>query len=308
MDELMHSIFYTGRFIYDSQIYDGIHKPMLSIQEYELLQEIFADPSRPRPSKNEHPLPRLVKCVCGRSLVFEPKTKTYKNGKAQTFMYLRCNRPHYSPDPNCSRSSINLHDLNTQIIEQLGTIKISPKLIEWGINRLNERNNEKLEIRNAQYSSIKDSYDGVVQRLENLLQLKLSPMNSSGNMLSDTEYVDQRTKLITERDELHSQLESLNENREDWAKLAVSVFNFAAKAQERYQNGDWEARRDICRIFGTGLVLNGKKLEVQPRTPFIYIQDALQNIEPNEVAMNQSNVPVYASQPSIGVVYGSRTR
>lgn len=308
MAELLHNPFYTGKFVYDGQLYNGIHKQMLSPQEFELLQEIFTDPSRPRPSRHEHPLPRLVTCTCSRSLVFEPKVKRYKNGKMQTFAYLRCNRPRHNPSPNCSKSSIALKDLNEQIIEQLGTIKISPKLVEWGIMRLNIKNEEKQKAREAECQAIKESYDGIVKKLDSLLQLKLSPLNSNGEMLPDAEYIEQRTKLITERDEVYSKFNSLDTNREEWAKLAVSVFNFAARAQERYQSGDLETRRDICRIFGTSLVLNGKKLKVQPRTPFVYIQDALQNIEPNEVAIDQSNVALYASEPSIGVADGNRTR
>ncbi len=308
MDELMHNVFYTGKFVYDGQIYDGIHKPMLSTPEFELLQEIFSDPSRPRPSKHEHPLPRLVKCVCGRSLVFEPKTKIYKNGKSQTFMYLRCNRHYYHSNPNCPKSAINLDDFNQQVVEQLGRVKISPRLIEWGIARLNEKNEEKRAVRDAEHKAIKENYDGVVRKLENLLQLKLSPLNSNGSMLSDGEYAAERSKLLAERDKLHSQLESLNDDREEWAKLAVSVFNFAARAQERYQKGDWETRRDICRIFGTSLVLNGKTLEVQPRTPFVYIREALESSEPEQIPMDQEYMPLYAPEPSNGVVYGSRTR
>ena len=301
MSDILRDIFYIGKFIYGGKVYDGIHKPMLTIDEFNLLQEIFTNPSRPRTSKHEHPYPSgMIRCICGRSLIVDPKFKTYKNGKTQAFIYLRCDRHHYHPSPDCPRSAINVKDLNKQIMEQLGSIRISPSLIEWGIKRLNEKNSDKRQIRDAQHLANQDNYNTVVKKLENLLQLKLSP----DNLVSDGEYVEQRVKLLAERDKLHSQLENLNGNREEWSDLAVAVFNFASRAQERFESGDWETKRNICHIFGTSLVLNDKKLEVQPRTPFVFIQDAIKKLEPRKIPVTSPDLLLYAPNPTFGVEDG----
>ena len=156
MAELLKDIFYIGKFVYGGQTYDGIHKPMLSMQEFELLQEIFSKGDRPRSSVHHNPYSGdLIKCVCGRSLSLDPKVKTYKNGKSQEFVYLRCNRPHYQPNSACPKSSINIKDLEKQILEQLGSILISPDLIKWGIERLNEKNMDKQKSREAENLGIK---------------------------------------------------------------------------------------------------------------------------------------------------------
>ena len=81
-----------------------------------------------------------------------------------------------------------------------------------------------------------------------------------------------RVILLKERDKYNVQHSSLDKNREDWAQMAVAVFNFAAKAQEKFATGNLETKRDICKIFGTSMILNGKKLEVLSRTPFIFIK------------------------------------
>ncbi len=306
MAELLKDIFYVGKFVYGGQTYDGIHKPMLTIPEFELLQEIFSKGDRPRPSIHNNPYSGdLVRCVCGRSLSLDPKIKTYKNGKSQEFVYLRCNRPHYQPNSVCPRSSINIKDLENQIHEQLGTIRISPDLIKWGIGRLNEKNLDKQKAREAENLTIKQAYDRVVAQLDNLLQLKLSPNNVNGSLLSDLEYAEKRVILLKERDKYNVQHESLDKNREDWAQMAVAVFNFAARAQERFATGDLETKRDICKIFGTSLILNNKKLEVLPRTPFVLIKDALTVTEPNKMPMYSSEMAIHASEDNFGVVYGS---
>lgn len=305
MAELMKDVFYIGKFVYAGQTYDGIHTPMLTQQEFELLQDIFSSRTRPRPSKHTHPLPDgMIKCVCGRSLVFEPKVRKYKNGKTQDFLYLRCNRHNYHPSAICPKSAINMDDLSKQIVEKLATIKISPDLIEWGVKRLNEKNLEKQNVRVAEFKAIKNNYDDVVTRLDNLLQLKLSPLNIKGSLLSDTEYAEQRVNLLKERDKNHGLLESLDKDREDWSELAVGVFNFAARAIVRYEKGDLETRRDICRIFGTSLILNGKKLEVLPRTPFVYIKEAIESSELNKMPVNSQNMAIHAFEDTIGVEDG----
>ena len=68
-----------------------------------------------------------------------------------------------------------------------------------------------------------------------------------------------RVILLKERDKYNVQHSSLDKNREDWAQMAVAVFNFAAKAQEKFATGNLETKRDICKIFGTSMILNGKK-------------------------------------------------
>src|SRR5260221_20797 len=277
------------------------------MDEYNLLQEVFSDKDRPRPSKHSHPLPRLLRCVCDRSLVFEPKVKKYKNGESQDFWYLRCNRHKYHPSEVCPRSSINVKDLNKQILEKLGQVRISPKLIEWGIKRLNEKNFDKQKIREAEFTSIQESYNAVVKKLDNLLQLKLSPLNSNGSMLSDLEYAEERVSLLKDRDSLKDKLNSLDNKREDWAKLAVSVFNFAARAQETYEKGDWETRADICRIFGMSLVLNGKKLEVHARAPIIYMKEAINSSEPQKLPLTWEDTAISATGGTLGVEYRTRT-
>lgn len=309
MAELLKDVFYVGKFVYGGQTYDGIHTPMLTMQEFQLLQEIFSRNDRPRPSTYHNPYSgELLKCVCGRSLSLDPKVKKYKNGKSQEFVYLRCNRPHYQLNSECPKSSINFKDLEKQIHEQLGSIRISPDLIKWGIERLNEKNLDKQKSREAENTAIKEAYDRVVKQLDSLLQLKLSPNNVSGSLLSDLEYAEQRVILLKERDKYNIQHGSLDKNREDWAQLAVAVFNFAAKAQDKFINGDFEIKRDICRIFGTSMVLNGKKLEVLPRTPFVFIKDALEVTEPNKMPMYSSQVALHAQKDDFWVIDGIRTR
>ena len=309
MSVILKNVFYTGKFVYAGKIYEGVHMPMLSQSEFDLLQDIFSRGDRPRSNINEHPYPNgLIRCICGRALVFEPKLRKYLNGNSQSFNYLRCNRHKYHPSSLCPKSSINIDDLHPQIIEKLGTVKISEDLVRWGIKRLNEKNIEKQRTREAQSISIKTSYDQIVAKLDNLLQLKLSPLNVHGSLLSDQEYADERACLIKERNKYNAQHISVDKDREEWAELAVGVFNFAAKAQEKYTNGDLETRKNICRIFGTSLLLNGKSLEVYPRTPFVYIAEAIESSEPKKEAIQGCNTVITPPNTSYWVDDGIRTR
>ncbi len=101
--------------------------------------------------------------------------------------------------------------------------------------------------------------------------------------------------ISPDRDINGQDLERLNE-----IAMAVAVFNFAANAQDRFIDGDLETKRDICKIFGTSLVLNDKKLEVLPRTPFVFIKDALRVTEPNKIPMYGSQVAIQASEDNFG--------
>lgn len=79
MAKILHNPFYTGKFIYGQQLYPGVHQPMLTEAEFDLIQDIISGRSRPRKQKHDFPLSGgLIKCVCGRSLTAELKVKNYK--------------------------------------------------------------------------------------------------------------------------------------------------------------------------------------------------------------------------------------
>lgn len=287
MSVMLKNPFYTGRFIYGGKMHQGIHQQMLTDEEFDLLQDIIAGRSRPRKIKHDFALNGLIRCgECEMMITGEDHKKTYKNGKKQIFSYYRCTKKNKTKI--CKQSYTSSKELELQVLQFLEEIKLSTKFVDWAIKWLNETNKEQKGVREASYKALKSSYDEVVARMDNLLDLKLSPLNEGGNLISNEEFISKKQDLMAQKEGLREQLSKIDKHIDEWTELSSKTFDFASTARDRFEKGTLEDKKIILRAVGSNLILKDKKLSVQPRAPFLLIQKAVREIvtaktlEPNE--------------------------
>ena len=274
MSKIMRNPFYTGRFIYGKKLHNnGTHQPMLSDDEFDLLQDILSGRSRPRKQKHDfwHTGIPIICGECGGHITGDHKVKHYKNGKSQTFIYARCTKK--NKDIACSQKYVEAEELKRQVMEILVTMKLSRKFVDWAIKWLNVVNQDQKDARNARYDALKKSYEDTVKKIDALLDLKLL------KLISNEEFSEKRESLLEEKSKVQENLGKVDRHIDDWTELAAKTFDFAATAQERFENGDIEDRKIILKAIGSDLILKDQKLTVQARTPFFKIQQALSEIK-----------------------------
>lgn len=131
---ILNTPFYYGRFQYpeapDAPWYDGAHKPLISKELFDQVQETRGINKGVWGSKT-FAFRGLLKCgQCGADITAQDKFKTLKKtGEVKRFVYYNCTR---RKDPNCTEKYINedkLCELMKNFIEKnYATIKISDKL------------------------------------------------------------------------------------------------------------------------------------------------------------------------------------
>lgn len=131
---ILNTPFYYGRFQYpeapDAPWYDGAHKPLISKELFDQVQETRGLNKGLWGSKT-FAFRGLLKCgQCGADITAQDKFKTLKStGEVKRFVYYNCTR---RKDPNCTEKYINedkLCELIKSFIEENhSTIKISDKL------------------------------------------------------------------------------------------------------------------------------------------------------------------------------------
>ena len=60
---------------------------------------------------------------------------------------------------------------------------------------------------------------------------------------------------------------------DDWLDNAETVFDFAEKARERFENGSLEVKRSILSSLGSNLLLKDGKLAINVRKPLILMKE-----------------------------------
>ena len=185
--------------------------------------------------------------------------KDMENPKMLHYIYYRCGG---KKNPKCTEATVRLDRLEKQIDEKLSGIEIAPSFMEWAIKQIIEDNKREKDFREDAIENIKRSHDQTRMKLDNLLQLKISPGNSDSSLLSDEDYKLQKTILEAELKVIEKQLGDVDNRMIQVNDQTERAFTFASRAQERFNTtNDLKVKRDIFMGLGLNLTLHGGKVQ-----------------------------------------------
>jgi hypothetical protein len=119
---MFSNVFYTGKFSYDGKVYQGKHKPMITVAEFEKVQSILNRKDRLRSSKNTFSYTGIIKCGCGCGNMV---TAYEKKGKYIYYTSTKKNK-----ENKCIQKQISEIDLKKQIIEKLSDVEIKQSMLD----------------------------------------------------------------------------------------------------------------------------------------------------------------------------------
>jgi hypothetical protein len=274
---MLRNPFYTGtRYIYAGKLYsNGIHKRMLTDAEFDLVQEILSGRSHPRGSVHTGLLTGIMKCGnCGRAITSEVKTKHYKNGSSQTFIYYRCTKKWMGK--KCTQPYIRAEELEKQVLEYFDGLQLSPRFVEWAIKWLKVMHGKQAEIREVKYKEVEQAYQEVFKKIERVVDVTLS------GMLTAEEGMARKQELELEKKRLSEELGKIDTHVSEWSNLAIQTFDLVKNIKERFTNGSIEQRKTILRVIGSNLTLKDKTIKIEIRNPFEYIQKVVYELDDNK--------------------------
>jgi site-specific DNA recombinase len=294
--------FYYGYFYWQGELIKGKHQPMITAAEYDRIQDVLGRKGRPRPKQHHSAYTGLFRCgecnamitvenkkqvICSRcKLKFSnmhndtcPRCNTQvglmSNPTLLYYTYYRCTK---KGKQVCRQPFIRDQELEQKIDEELARIQLGPEFKAWALKTLQEHYREDKSQQENVADSLLRSYKDVQGRLANLLNLKLSPLNVAGSLLSDEEYAQQKVSLQKEKQRLEELLQQKGQSIEEWLSICEQVFDFAVYARCWFAEGDWETKRSILSSFGSNLSLVDKKVALNIANPLLV---AIENTKKN---------------------------
>lgn len=255
--------FYYGEFTYTGEVYQGKHKPMITVEEYDQIQKILGKRGQPRPKYKTLPFNGLIRCgECGCSITCDEKMKKIKStGKFAFYKYHKCTK---KKKVKCYQKPIRTEDLSAQIEERLEQFSLPQPLLDFALEVLRETNEQEVESRddvlNNQYRNLQD----IQKKIDNLLALYISDGNISRELLSEEEFKENKNKLVREKNGIQNKIDQLHKNADQWLELTEKTFEFATYAKHWFHNGSPEEKTGILRAFGTNFILKDQKLTIEP--------------------------------------------
>ncbi len=247
----------TGEMVWQK----GNHEPMISEEEFNLVQDMLGDKGSPRPKAHDMAFTgSLIRCAgCGSSITAEAKQKRQKNGNIHNYIYYHCTK---KKDENCTEKSVELRVLDKQVIEILNNLSISERFKNWAIKNLHDVRTEQAEVMSQILKRKHKELENITYQLQGLLSKFTDLNNSSEVIITSEEYQGLKGKLLKRKNALEQELSTQGEEMEKWLELSEKTFNFAFYARTWYEKGDNKTKRAILGCLGYNLVLKDRKLNL----------------------------------------------
>ena len=282
---MFSNIFYTGHFIYRGQLFDGDHKPMITMPEFDLIQKILKrhDGSRPKTHEFAYGCGTLKCGECGHSFVGIEKIKFIKSEqKIKEYILYLCGSK--KKVVNCSqRYNINEKELEEQIKTEISKYTIDEDFLNWALGIMKDNNMIEIitekEIKNTLVKTLGDKQE----ELKKLIQM------ATKGFVSDEEFKESRAELDKIISNLKDQLnESPVDKDKDLMELTEKAFIFSTYALIALQIGDKQTKKEIVKGLGLNRVIKDKKLNIIANEWFVEIKkgyfslkNVLSKYEPN---------------------------
>ncbi len=267
--------FYRGWFRINGELHWGSHRPMVTEEEFWRVQGLLGREGLPRPQKHfEFAFTgSLIRCgECGCSITAERRTKaSRRDGRIFEWTYYRCVKK--KPGMACTQKYVEAKELEGQIDAFLASITLPQSIAEWAIRQVKEEHGRETRVQEDALRELQTSVRTNETAKKRLTDLRLR------DLIDDAEFIAKREELVGEGSRLAEQVEAFGLRSNQWLDRVEEAFSFCRVVRERFASGTPAEKRQILQIVGSNLVLQDKKLTIQPGEFLAGVQKAVENQE-----------------------------
>jgi site-specific DNA recombinase len=256
--EMFSSPFYKGVYIKDGVEYQMNHNPIVTPEEWERVQYIIGRKKKPRSKAHSFAFRGPIFCgECGCLITAEEKTKEIiRTGQVKKYTYYHCTRRRKGV--NCSQHrSIREDNLEAQILDWLGKVKINPKFIGWALEVLEKSQKDEIQNKEAIYANLQKRIIEIEKKMRNLIDMKLK------GQLTDDEFNSTKNDLLNEKSNIETRLKDYNNNSNNRKEWMVEASNFTESLKIAFKNGSTVDKRTILQALGDNITLLDGRLYIE---------------------------------------------
>jgi site-specific DNA recombinase len=250
--------FYSGVIQWKGLTYDGKHKPMITIDEFDRVQEILGRPGRSRRKRHNFPFRGLIRCgECGMMVTAEEKVN--RHGSHYTYYHCSKRRSDYI----CKQPCVNANKLEEQILVFLDEITMPDDIHRQICDLLDQKKKEVVKDQKLQLKNLNNTLLETKRQLDNLTGLRIR------DQITDDHFNEQRNILEKRRINLERKKNSFSDDYSSFRfEPLENFFSFSNRAVYLFNNGPIDKKRLILEMTGSNPSLKDKMLFIKPKNPF----------------------------------------
>ncbi|ABS61943.1 Resolvase domain [Parvibaculum lavamentivorans DS-1] len=258
---ILRNPFYAALVVWEGQTHPGAHAPLVTVEEFQRVQDILSGRAKPVIQKRSFPFTGLIRCgECGFMVTAEERTNRY--GSAYSYYHCTKRRPNY----RCRQPFVPADHLQTMIENEVGRLALPEKYERWADAERQSAAARRDQERSLQTKATEGELEEVERMLSTLLMLR------TRETIDDTEFITERQRLQVRKLILKERLHQAD-NGKDRFEPDRLLISFSNRAIFWLQEGDDEIKQRIVRAVGLNLVLTDKKLSFQARKPFLILSN-----------------------------------
>jgi len=247
--------FYTGYFNYMGKLHKGTYKPMITLEEFDAIQDILGRKGKSKPIKHQFAFTGLMTCgSCGSAITASRKLKILRStGEYKTYTFYHCTKKKRAIP--CKLKSSTAERILVSLIEkELETIELIPEMKSWAVETIKEDYDDELMKHKKLLKSTQDYEQKLRLELDTLLDLRIS------QELTDQQYTQKKAEREALLIRVREKCKNIESNINAWIDQVTEKLDFAVTASELFKNDDFQLRKRICNYFGSNWILEGKKV------------------------------------------------
>ena len=253
LDKMLKNPIYCGDLRYKGQTYPGAHEPLIARELFERVQQSFAPNRRKNNAqKRVYALRDFLYCAeCGSKITA---------GTHKGLVYYRCT---HGKGPCSQRSYTREEVLEAQVAEVLGSIAITPDIIEALVEEARIREQRDNSHVTAERSRIERSLASIRTKEAALLNHLLD------GTIDKATYTAKAEELASDRLTLERGLEALDADLTGLSEQVEALLRTGADAHMHFEEGDVELkRRTLAEVLCNLTVQEGRIASYQYKDPF----------------------------------------
>ena len=254
---LLTNPFYAGLFYYKEELVQGKHEPMITMAEFDSVQELLGRKGNSRYQKHKFTYTGIMKCgECGCAITATKKSKLIKSSQMyKSYTYYYCTQR--KQNVTCvSRKILTVEELEKQIVEQMQSTSITDSFFNLAVEIVKQNSDYLKSQVEAIEQQQKKEIIGIEKEVKNLLQLRIS------DVITDGEFQQEKQARGNKLAVLNLKLEESKRHPYYLLTEIESKIKELVNLKERFISASEEGRRKIFLTLGENYLLNGKKLNV----------------------------------------------
>ncbi|HEY2091303.1 MAG TPA: recombinase family protein [Thermoanaerobaculia bacterium] len=246
---LLTNPFYAGVIPWKGRLYPGKHPALVTMDEFERVQEILGRPTKRRAKKREFAFTGMFTCgECGFAVTAEEKTNRF----GSHYTYYHCSKRRL--DYRCEQRSVEREEFQDQIEEFILRLQIHPKLHAYALKLVKRDQAEMTQLAEAEARALAEAASRNEIARRNLTRLRIA------DQITEAEFEKERQELDRERFRLEGRRNELGKP-DRFEPGALAVF-FSIRAAQWFREGDDQTKRTILEICGSNPLLLDQEARV----------------------------------------------